>query len=303
MKKRLLIFLIVVASALSALAQTTITGRIVDARTGEPLIGASLVPKSSDELGAVTDIDGNFTLVTKVELPLTLSVQYVGYRPQEVDVYDASEPVDIQLIDNANRLNEVVVVGYGEQKRLELTSSISSVNSEILRQQNTSVESALQGVVAGLNVTTTSGQPGAASIIRIRGGNSITGGNEPLYVIDGFIVYNDPASTRTGASGSDATLDPLAFLNPSDIESIEVLKDVSATAIYGTRGANGVIIITTKKGSHGRNNISYNASFGWSSIARRLNFLDAWQWADIWNELYDNGEVGYRIDEPTATYD
>ena len=303
MKKRLLIFLIVLASALSALAQTTITGRIVDARTGEPLIGASLVPKSSDELGAVTDIDGNFTLVTKVELPLTLSVQYVGYRPQEVDVYDASEPVDIQLIDNANRLNEVVVVGYGEQKRLELTSSISSVNSEILRQQNTSVESALQGAVAGLNVTTTSGQPGAASIIRIRGGNSITGGNEPLYVIDGFIVYNDPASTRTGASGSDATLDPLAFLNPSDIESIEVLKDVSATAIYGTRGANGVIIITTKKGSHGRNNISYNASFGWSSIARRLNFLDAWQWADIWNELYDNGEVGYRIDEPTATYD
>lgn len=303
MKKRLFTFLVVLTSALSALAQTTITGRIVDARTGEPLIGASLVPKSSKELGAVTDVDGNFTLVTKVELPLTLSVQFIGYRSQEVDVYDASEPVDIQLIDNSNRLNEVVVVGYGEQKRLELTSAISSVSSEALRQQNTSVESALQGAVAGLNVTTTSGQPGAASIIRIRGGNSITGGNEPLYVIDGFIVYNDPASTRTGAAGSDATLDPLAFLNPSDIESIEVLKDVSATAIYGTRGANGVIIITTKKGSHGRNNISYNANFSWSTISKKLDFLNAWQWADIWNELYDNGEVGYRIDEPTTTYD
>ena len=303
MKTRLVLLLIVLATVLPSVAQTTITGHISDARTGESLIGASVVPKSSKELGAVTDIDGNFTLVTNVELPLTLSVQYVGYRPQEVDVYDTSEPVDIQLSDNASRLNEVVVIGYGEQKRLELTSAISSVGSELLHQQNNSVESALQGAVAGLNVTQTSGQPGAASIIRIRGGNSITGGNEPLYVIDGFIVYNDPASNRTGAKTSDATLDPLAFLNPADIESIEVLKDVSATAIYGTRGANGVIIITTKKGSHGRNNITYNASFGWSSIAKRLSYLNAQQWVGLWNELYDNGEVGYHIDTPTQSYD
>ena len=291
------------ATVVPSAAQTTITGHIADARTGESLIGASVVPKSSNELGAVTDIDGNFTLVTNVELPLTLSVQYVGYRPQEVDVYDASEPVDIQLNDNASRLNEVVVIGYGEQKRLELTSAISSVGGDVLRQQNNSVESALQGAVAGLNVTQTSGQPGAASIIRIRGGNSITGGNEPLYVIDGFIVYNDPAATRTGAKTSDATLDPLAFLNPADIESIEVLKDVSATAIYGTRGANGVIIINTKKGSHGRNNITYNATFGWSTIGKKLNFLNAQQWTDIWHELYQNGELGYDLDNPTRSYD
>ncbi len=303
MKKRLLSSIIVLAATVSAFAQTTLTGRITDARTGEPLIGASLVPKSSKELGAVTDIDGNFKLVTNVELPLTLSVQFIGYRSQEVDVYDASEPVDIQLIDASDRLNEVVIIGYGAQKRLELTSSISTVNQELLKQNSPSVESALQGAVAGLNVTTTSGQPGAASIIRIRGGNSITGGNEPLYVIDGFIVYNDVASNKTGARGSDAALDPLSFLNPSDIESIEVLKDVAATAIYGTRGANGVIIITTKKGSHGRNNISYSASFGWSSISKKLDYLNAWQWADLWNELYENGEVGYRLDEPTASYD
>ena len=238
-----------------------------------------------------------------MEAPLTLRVEYVGYRALDVDVYDFEEPVEISLIDNASRLNEVVVVGYGAQKRLELTSSISSVGEDLLKQQNTSVEGALQGAVAGLNVTTTSGQPGAASIIRVRGGNSITGGNEPLYVIDGFIVYNDPAANRTGARTSDATLDPLSFLNPSDIESIEVLKDVAATAIYGTRGANGVIIITTKKGSHGKNNISYNASFGWSSIGKKLDYLDAWQWADIWNELYHNGEIGYGLDAPTATYD
>ena len=303
MVKRLFIATFVAISPLLAVAQGLISGHITDVRTGEPLIGASVIVKSEKGKGVVTDVDGNFSLQTKVEAPLTLRVEYVGYRPLDVDVYDFEEPVEITLIDNSNRLNEIVVVGYGAQKRLELTSSISSVGEDLLKQQNTSVESALQGAVAGLNVTTTSGQPGAASILRIRGGNSITGGNEPLYVIDGFIVYNDPASTRTGAKGNDASLDPLAFLNPSDIESIEVLKDVSATAIYGTRGANGVIIITTKKGSHGRNNISYNASFGWSKISKKLDYLDAWQWADIWNELYENGEIGYGLDEPTATYD
>ncbi|MBO4482729.1 MAG: TonB-dependent receptor [Prevotella sp.] len=276
---------------------------MTDVRTGEPLIGATVIVKSERGTGVVTDVDGNFSIQTKLAPPLTLKVEYVGYRPLDVDVYDFEEPVEIALADNSSRLNEVVVVGYGAQKRLELTSSISSVDNELLRKNNTSVESALQGAVAGLNVTTTSGQPGAASIIRIRGGNSITGGNEPLYVIDGFIVYNDVASNKTGARGSDAALDPLSFLNPSDIESIEVLKDVSATAIYGTRGANGVIIITTKKGSHGKNNISYNATFGWSTIAKKLDFLDAWQWADIWNELFENGEVGYRVEEPKATYD
>ena len=303
MVKRLFIATFVAISPLLAVAQGLITGHITDVRTGEPLIGASVIVKSEKGQGVVTDIDGNFSLQTKVEAPLTLRVEYVGYRPLDVDVYDFEEPVEISLIDNASRLNEVVVVGYGAQKRLELTSSISSVGEDLLKQQNTSVEGALQGAVAGLNVTTTSGQPGAASIIRVRGGNSITGGNEPLYVIDGFIVYNDPAANRTGARTSDATLDPLSFLNPSDIGSIEVLKDVAATAIYGTRGANGVIIITTKKGSHGKNNISYNASFGWSSIGKKLDYLDAWQWADIWNELYQNDEIGYGLDTPTATYD
>ena len=303
MVKRLFIAAVVAISPLLAVAQGLITGHITDVRTGEPLIGASVIVKSEKGQGVITDIDGNFSLQTKKEAPLTLRVEYVGYRALDVDVYDFEEPVEISLIDNSSRLDEVVIVGYGAQKRLELTSSISSVDENILKQQNASVESALQGAVAGLNVTTTSGQPGAASIIRIRGGNSITGGNEPLYVIDGFIVYNDVSSNKTGARGNDAALDPLAFLNPSDIESIEVLKDVSATAIYGTRGANGVIIITTKKGSHGKNNINYSATFGWSTISKKLDFLNAWQWADLWNEMYDNGEVGYRVDEPTESYD
>ena len=189
MIKTLYIATLVAISPLLAFAQNIISGQVSDVRTGEPLIGASVTVKNGKAQGTVTDVDGSFSLSTKVEAPLTIRVEYLGYRPLDVDVYDFEEPVDIALAENSSRLNEVVVVGYGTQKRLELTSSISSVGSEILRQQNNSVESALQGAVAGLNVTTTSGQPGGASIIRIRGGNSITGGNEPLYVIDGFIVY------------------------------------------------------------------------------------------------------------------
>ena len=304
MRFRIRLFTVVVvaiASVAGALAQN-IKGVVVDARSGEPIIGATIQIGNDKKGGTVTNYDGVFQIKAK-ELPVVLNVNYTGYRQQEIDVYEAEEPVRVELVESTSLIDQVVVVGYGVQKRQQLTSSISSVSDELLKQKVSSVESALQGAVAGLNVTTTSGQPGASSIIRIRGGNSITGGNEPLYVIDGFIVYNDPASTRTGARGTDASLDPLAFLNPSDIESIEILKDVSATAIYGTRGANGVIIITTKKGSHGRNNISYNASFGWSTISKKLDFMDAWQWADIWNEMYDNGEVGYRLDEPKESYD
>ena len=301
--KRIVLGIVVPILPSIALAQNVITGHIVDAQTNEPLIGASVIVKGEKADGVVTDVDGNFSLQTKLEAPLKLKIEYIGYRPIDVEVYDAESPVDIQLREKHDYLNEVVVVGYGVQKRQELTSAISTVSADLLKQPTTSVEGALSGSVAGLNVTSTSGQPGAASIMRIRGGNSITGGNEPLYVIDGFIVYNDPSSTRTGASGSDATLDPLAFLNPSDIESIEVLKDVSATAIYGTRGANGVIIVTTKKGSHGRNNISYSASFGWSSAAKKLHFMNATQWADMFNEIRANEGIEERLDAPTESYD
>lgn len=299
MVKRLFIATLVAISPLYVFAQGLITGHIKDARSGEALIGASIIVKSEKGHGVVTDTNGNFSLQTKKEAPLTLRVEYVGYRPQDVDVYDFEETVEITLIDNSSRLDEVVVVGYGTQKRLELTSSISTVNKDLLNQPLGSVESALQGAVAGLNISVSSGQPGATSNIRIRGGNSITGGNEPLYVIDGLIVYNDVASTSTGASGSDAALDPLAFLNPNDIESIEVLKDVSATAIYGTRGANGVIIITTKKGSHGRNSISYTGTFGWSHAAKTLDFLNAQQFTDLYNELNPNAP----LPTPTTSYD
>ena len=302
MKKRFTSIIIVWLTAIIATAQTVITGRITDARTGEPLIGATLVPKSSNELGAVTNIDGQFTLTTRVKLPLTLDVQFIGYRSQEVDVYDAAESVDIELVENTNRLNEVVVVGYGTQKRTQLTGSVVTVKADIFEtSQAATLDGALSGQVAGLNVTASSGQPGADSQLRIRGGNSVNASNEPLYVIDGFIYFKDASNSSTGLGGFASGLNPLATINPNDIESVEVLKDVSATAIYGSRGANGVILITTKQGKAGgkRANISYTYNIGLSNTARKLDLLNASEWAQFQKDYFSN-KGGYTDAEIAA---
>lgn len=298
--QKFLLTVLIVSFGLASRAQSyTIRGKVVDATTGEALIGVTVASKQVNNGGVLTDEDGNFKLSTKERLPLTLNASYIGYHSQDVDVYDNEETVYIKLNQNYNLTNEVVVVGYGTQKRGELTSAISSVNPDLLKQPQPSIEAALSGAVAGLNVAGTSGQPGSVSNIRIRGGNSITGGNEPLYVIDGFILYNDINATRTGATGSDAALDPLSFLNPADIESVEVLKDVAATAIYGTRGANGVIMITTKKGKAGRDNITYNSTFGWSTASKKLKFLNAQQWTDVYNEIRTyEGNTNLLINNP-----
>jgi TonB-linked SusC/RagA family outer membrane protein len=235
--------------------------------------------------GAASSADGSFSIAVK-SLPATILIDYLGYKKQEVDVYDAAEPLTVLLREDRNVLDEVVVVGYGTQTRRELTSAISSIPQERLTQQVTpSVETVLSGAVAGLNVSQTSGQPGATSNIRIRGGNSINANNDPLYVIDGFTVYNDVNATSTGAGRSDAALNPLAAINTADIESIEVLKDISATAIFGTRGANGVIIITTKKGSKGSNHLNYSLSSSWQNIRKKVEFLDAHDWTELYNEI------------------
>ncbi len=301
---RLWAILLLSGIARGAFAQTQIRGTVADAVSNEPIIGAS-VYATDEKTGSLTDVDGKFELTVQ-ELPATITVNFVGYREEQIDVYDSSEPITVSLSEAGDVLQEFVVVGYGVQKRRELTSAISTVNKSILQQTQYSVEGALAGAVAGLNVTATSGQPGSTSTIRIRGGNSINGGNEPLYVIDGFIVYNDADATKTEAEGSDASLDPLSFVNPADIESIEVLKDVSATAIYGTRGANGVIIITTKKGKRGRDQINYSASFGWQHVAKKMEFMNAQEWVDMYNEIrVGEGTPELQIDYPAdgASYD
>ena len=302
MVKRLFIATFVAISPLYALAQGLITGSIKDARNGEALIGASVIVKSEKGKGVVTDIDGRFALQTKKEAPLTLRVEYVGYRPLDVDVYDFEEPVEITLIDNSNKLDEVVVVGYGTQKRNQLTGSVTTIKADIFEKAVApTLDGALGGQVAGLNVTASSGQPGADSHIRIRGGNSVNASNEPLYVVDGFIYFKDAANNTTGIGAIEGSLNPLATINPNDIESIEVLKDVSATAIYGSRGANGVILITTKKGKigEGKAHINYNYSLGVSSIAKKLDLLTASEWAQYQKDYFSN-KGGYTDAEIAA---
>ena len=302
MVKRLIIATIIAICPLYALAQGLITGSIKDARNGEALIGATVIVKNEKGKGAVTDVDGKFQLQTKKEVPLTLRVEYVGYRPLEVDVYDFEEPVEITLIDNSNRLNEIVVVGYGTQKRTQLTGSVTTIKADIFENAPVpTLDGALGGQVAGLAVTASSGQPGADSHIRIRGGNSVNASNEPLYVVDGFIYFKDASTSSTGIGAIDGGINPLATINPNDIESIEVLKDVSATAIYGSRGANGVIIVTTKKGKigEGKTNVNYTYTIGVSSIAKKLNLLTASEWAQYQKDYFSN-KGGYNDSEIAA---
>jgi TonB-linked SusC/RagA family outer membrane protein len=291
-----LTFLLISSLLVNAQQQVVVKGKVFSEKNSDAIIGATVKVKGSvkgEQLATVTDIKGNFSINVK-SLPATLVISYIGYKEQETDVYESAEPITVFLSEDLNSLDEVVVVGYGTQKRKELTGSIATIPNTYLKQTTTSFDNSLGGAVAGLNVTQSSGQPGATSTLRIRGGNSITGGNEPLYVIDGYILYNDNSNTRTGAGQFDGGLNPLSSINSSDIESIEVLKDVSATAIYGSRGANGVIIITTKKGAKGSDNITYQTTFGWQTVGKKLDLLNGQQWAQLYTELKkNNGQTGF----------
>ncbi len=202
-------------------------------------------------------------------------------------------------IDSLN-LNEVVVVGYGTQRRTQLTGAVTTVGAERFADVAApTLDGALDGAVAGLHVTASSGQPGAASNIRIRGGNSVNASNEPLYVVDGFIYYKSSSDSKTGLGAIESSLNPLSTINPSDIQSIEVLKDVSATAIYGSRGANGVILITTKKGTRGKTTVNYRYTAGWDAVSKKLDLMTASEWAAFQKKYYYN-KGGYTDEQIAA---
>jgi TonB-linked SusC/RagA family outer membrane protein len=287
MVKRLLIATIVAIGPIVAAAQGLITGHITDVRTGEPLIGASVIVKSEKGKGVVTDIDGNFNLQTKVEAPLTLRVEYVGYRALDVDVYDFEEPVEIQLIDNSNRLNEVVVLGYTQVKRQNLTGSVASVKgADIASTAASGFNEQLQGQAAGVIISGSSGTPGSGVFVRLRGTTSINAGNDPLYIIDGVPINSQPLQSI--ANGGQ-TINALSDLNPNDIEKIEVLKDANATAIYGARGANGVVLVTTKRGNKGqKTRVSFNAEYGFAKAAKLWDLASGPETAQILNEAWIN---------------
>ncbi|PVD52826.1 TonB-dependent receptor [Terrimonas sp.] len=276
-----------------------IKGYIIDAKTNEPIVNAVVNEKGTSNK-VLSDTKGFFSFHSVKAFPLTVVITSVGYKLAEEEILSANDPVTFSLLQNINVLNEVVVVGYGTQRRKDLTGSISSVSKKILEYNiSPSVDALLGGTVAGLNVTQESGQPGAPATIRIRGGNSVNASNNPLFVIDGFLFFSDNASTKAGLGGIEGELNPLAFLNPSDIESIEVLKDVSATAIYGSRGSNGVILITTKKGKKGGSLIDYQYSAGFANSAKQLDLLNAKQWARLQKDYFLN-KPGYSDQQIAA---
>lgn len=243
---------------------------------GEPVIGANVLVKGTNN-GGITDLEGS-VIIDQVPQHAVLVISYIGYVPQEIQLSDHQVNVRVELEENTNLLSELVVIGYGTVKKSDATGAIDVISNEDFNQGIVSSPDALfRGHIAGVQVTPTSGQPGANSNVRIRGVNSISASSDPLYVIDGVPIDNTRSATNVGndAGLSNMSINPLSLIAASDIESVTVLKDASATAIYGSRGANGVIIITTKSGKNGVRSISYSGSIGFSQISNKLDLLSA----------------------------
>ncbi|MDR8391058.1 TonB-dependent receptor [Aliifodinibius sp. S!AR15-10] len=267
----------------------SISGQVIDASSDEPLPGVNVVLKGTTT-GTSTDNEGNYELNVS-SLQDTLVFSFIGYQTQEVSINGRTE-IDVDLQVQAVSGEELVVVGYGTQQRRDLTGSISSVSGEEFEQAPanvTSIDGRLQGLASGVEVKQASSAPGGGVSIRIRGSNSITAGNEPLYVIDGFPVYSSNEDITAGKPvPSGSPQNALSSIDPSNIQSIDVLKGPSATAIYGSRGSNGVVIITTKRGISGQNNIDFESSIGLQQVSKKISLLNGRQYAEIINEGYIN---------------
>ncbi|MEO5650094.1 MAG: TonB-dependent receptor [Ginsengibacter sp.] len=260
-----------------------IHGRVVNQKD-EPLQNVSVVV-SGTKTGTTTDKNGRFTLSVQNNKNIELEISSVGYQTKKVKLEGQTE-INVTLKSEATGLSDVVIIAYGTEKRSDLTGSIATIKTSELKQTSImSVDQGLVGRASGVQVTQTSGMPGAIASIRIRGTSSLQGGNEPLYVIDGVPVYNGDGYGNTGGK---TQMSPLSTINPNDIASIDVLKDASATALYGSRAANGVILITTKMGKNGHDVISFDAYYGTQSVAKKINLMDGTNYANLVNEAYTN---------------
>ncbi|MBS1746362.1 MAG: SusC/RagA family TonB-linked outer membrane protein [Bacteroidetes bacterium] len=276
--KALAICPVLLLFAFVAQAQKTITGKVTDEK-GSPVIGASVVVKGGTT-GTTSDASGNFSL-TVPSTTTAITVSYIGYASQDVNVSSTSS-VSVSLVPDNSSLSDIVVIGYGTTKRKDVTGAITSVQAKDFNKGViTTPDQLLQNKVPGLEITNNSGQPGSATTVKIRGNNSIRGGNNPIYVVDGVILDGRSARPSINLTGLGATpeTNPLIYINPNDIASIDVLKDASAAAIYGSRGANGVIVITTKKGVAGQVKLEVNAGFGaFAGFMKKYEVLDASQY-------------------------
>jgi len=275
------------AKATSDLEKIRVKGKIVD-ENGVPMPGVSIV-ESNTKNATVSNFDGEFEL--SVTEGKTIDVTYLGYKTKTVAAQ--STFMTIQLEPNTSELTEVVVVGYGKQSKKDVTGAVTQLEAANFKQGvNVSVDNLIQGKVAGVRVVSTSGEPGAGVNVTIRGVGSIRSGSTPLFVVDGMPLSNDdvsPTGTNVGF-GASAAKNPLNFLNTSDIESITVLKDASAAAIYGARGSNGVVLVTTKKGSKGEGTMTFDSYMGISKVAHKLDVLDAGEYRGAINDpAFDHG--------------
>ena len=274
-KSRFVMMLLALFVSMASYAQS-ISGTVTDDQ-GEPVIGASVVEKGKPQNGTITDYDGKFTIKVSAGTPIIIS--YVGYVTQEVK---AANDMKVTIKEDTQTLQDVVVIGYGVQKKSVVTASIAKVSAEDLEgKTRLRAEDALKGLAAGVNVTSSSGQPGSKSMIRIRGIGTINN-SEPLYIIDGM---------PTDQNGMES-------VNPGDIESIEVLKDAASGAIYGARAANGVILVTTKKGKLGKASINYNFSYGWQSAWKKRDVTGATDYAILQNERYVQNGMAPLYNDP-----
>ena len=276
---RMLVVLFGLVLSIGAYAQITVKGHVKDS-AGEPVIGAT-IRVAGQQGGTVSDFDGNFSL--KAPEGATLNITYIGYQPANVK---AAANVVVVLKDDSQMLENVVVIGYGVARKTDLTGSVIAIKpDEKNHGMVTTAQDMLQGKVAGVNINSSTGEPGGGAQIRIRGGASLNANNEPLIVIDGMQMTSDQKGVNN----------PLALVNPNDIESFTVLKDASATAIYGSRGSNGVIIITTKKGRRNQSpKVSYNGNVSVSAVAKKLDVMNANEYVSFIKDYYGEGSSAWN---------
>lgn len=292
---------LVLISPKTLLQQITVTGTVRD-ENGTPIPGVNVLEQGTTN-GVVTDLDGKYSITVSSEESV-LAFSFIGYLSETVAV-GSQRQIDFDLVPDLMELDEVVVVGYGTQKRSDVTGSVAQMNAEGLDERPlTRVDQALVGQMAGVRIKQSSGMPGKGFQIQVRGSGSISANTEPLYVIDGFPLE----VSAQNKSGGFESGNPLDNLNPNDIESIQVLKDASATAIYGSRGSNGVVLIQTKKGVSGKTNITFNAYTGFTAPTRQLDMLSGEEWVDRaieyinYNYLaQDDGTQNRQITDDYAT--
>ncbi len=287
------VFFVLLAATQSD-AQRTVSGVVTDAENGDPLIGASIVALGTAQ-GVITDLDGRYNLILP-EGVNAVTVSYTGYETKELTV--EGNELNVSLSPGA-LLDEVVVVGYGTVRKRDLTGSVASLKEEDFNKGIViSADQLLQGRVPGVNIVNNSGQPGGLATVKIRGNNSIRAGADPLYVVDGVPLdgRTPKASLINSDIGTIANSNPLNFLNPSDVASIEVLKDASSAAIYGSRASNGVVLITTKKARQGKTDVNFNATWGTSSVLKEYDILTGDEYRSALSAYQLNGDGGSTVD-------